>query len=596
MGVFTYEFIHFLVSVFAIVTCISSGALFFFTYRTERLIRNGWRALGFFLLATAFMLLILERKFGWIGIYALAVEIVAMFYIYRGVLAAPGLSHLAKKPGVIVGKDAKTCDLPENLQKKISVDNGDEVDLYSVSTTSAAMVSTVLVIAAVLAAAINTFLIRFINIGVPATFQLLTLVLALATIILQVSRLWRERYDRYTILLNIWPLAAYIFLLLRAGSIALYRLPDSDIVFVNNLTTPFSMTWQLGVLFTFLAFVFLGIWAWNFIKHRVFLRTYVIFLILSVAVAALGALIFTTLVFRIIENNNIELMTRGVETQEILMEDRNTIALFTARLISDDAEFMAEMMKGDRDAMTTRLSKYVDNTGADLLRVYSRFGEVIVSPTDPRDVGRVLNEDELVAYVITKKVQVRTFATEDGVLTSQILGRALHPLVHRGQLLGAVEVGYKFDNAFVDYSKEMTGLDVTIYSGSRRAATTIKTVDDVSRWIGSEESDHDVLAAVLRNGETFGTTTDRLGVTYYSAYKPVRHVNGDIIGMVAVGTPANILIEDTRQQLITIFLLVTLLALLAALVAYRAVFWFKKSKDAKGGKPMAKKAAKRSSK
>jgi hypothetical protein len=467
----------------------------------------------------------------------------------------------------------------------------DDFDLSRVKFTSAAIISTILVIVAILLACVNTFIYRFINIGVPSTFTLLIMVFAIATIILQLSRLWRERADRSTILMNLWPMIAFIFLVLRSIAFTLHRLPSSNIVFLRNLTVSYSMTWQLGVLFTFAAFVFLAIWAWHFIKQRAFLRTYVIFLILAVSVASVGALIFTTLVFKIIERNNLDLMTRGVEAEEILLNDRSTMALFVARLVSDDKDLMRDLKNDNRAALDERLQKYVDNANIDVLRIYSKFGEVLVSPTDYRDVGRIFNNDEILAFVITKKVQLRTFSQEEGVLTPIIVGRAIHPLLLNGELLGAVEVAYKFDNAFVDYSKETTGLDVTIYSGSRRSATTIKTVDGVSRWIGSEEADPDVLSNVLRHGRTFGTVTDRLGRVYYSAFKPLRHVNGDIIGMVSVGTPTNILLEDTRQQLITIFLLVTMLALLAALIAYRAVFWYKRQQPSSTKMPVAAKKA-----
>jgi sensor histidine kinase regulating citrate/malate metabolism len=87
-----------------------------------------------------------------------------------------------------------------------------------------------------------------------------------------------------------------------------------------------------------------------------------------------------------------------------------------------------------------------------------------------------------------------------------------------------------------------------------------------------------VVESVLKNGMTYSTMTDRLGRVYYSAYKPIRHIDGRIIGMVSVGTVANELFEDTRQQLLTIFLLVTVMALLAAMVAYRAVFLLQEGK------------------
>jgi len=88
----------------------------------------------------------------------------------------------------------------------------------------------------------------------------------------------------------------------------------------------------------------------------------------------------------------------------------------------------------------------------------------------------------------------------------------------------------------------------------------------------------------------YGTMVDRLGRIFYNAYKPIRNINGQIVGMLSVGTPANQLFEETRQQLLTIFLLVTFLALLAGMIAYRAVMSTGGKK--KAGAPVEPPAAK----
>ena len=53
---------------------------------------------------------------------------------------------------------------------------------------------------------------------------------------------------------------------------------------------------------------------------------------------------------------------------------------------------------------------------------------------------------------------VKSFEVQDGVLAPIVIARSLYPIMLYGNLVGAVEAGYVFDNAFVDYSKEKTGL------------------------------------------------------------------------------------------------------------------------------------------
>ncbi|MFC1640767.1 cache domain-containing protein, partial [Patescibacteria group bacterium] len=92
----------------------------------------------------------------------------------------------------------------------------------------------------------------------------------------------------------------------------------------------------------------------------------------------------------------------------------------------------------------------------------------------------------------------------------------------------------------------------------------------------------DVVVKVYENGESIRLALDRLGRPYYSAFQPIRDVNGEIIGMVSVGTPTNLLFEDTRQQLITTFLIATLISLLTAFFGYLAIRYFRQAQVTKG--------------
>jgi len=565
MSIFVYEFVFYVASVFAAVVCIASGTLFFIAFRHERLTRSGWRTIGFFLLSVAFFFLILERKNPVFGLFGVLCEMGGTWAIYRGVMASPSLVQLAQEPG-----QEMTSQTFEELFMRAERQKA----------TFASSYSSLLILLAAIFGVVNLLFIRLAPLNVLSTLQGIIFFIVLGTIMLQVERLGRERNVARATVHNTLPLIAYIFLLMREAAVFIFRLPPSDMVYFRQLTLEYSMAWQLGIFFTFAAFVFLGLWAWNFIKYRKFLRTYVIFLFLSVILATVGALIFTVQVFKIIEKNNLDLMTRGAETQQILLDDRQSLAMFVAQLVAGDEEFLGELKNGKWDAMKKRVTKYLENSGVDSIRVYNKFGEVVVSPADPRDLGRVFDKEPFLAYVITKKVQISTFDTESGVLTPVIVARAFRPLLFGDELIGAVEVSYKFDNAFVDYSKQQTGLDVSIYAGPRLSATTIKTVDGISRWVGSEEADPGVRDAVLGKGAAYSTMINRLDRIYYSAFKPIRDLNGQIIGMVSVGIVAQELFEATRQKLLTIFLVMTFLALLTALIAYRAVMISNAHKEA----------------
>jgi hypothetical protein len=550
MSIFLYEFFYFLACSLAILVSISSAVLFFTTYRHERKMQTGWRALGFLLLAGAFLFLIVERKSPAMGIFAVTVQAIAFFMIFRGVLAEPKLLHLRQ-----ITPDEKKSDA---ARKKFW--NKDLVRKTLIWVATFLILISVLLVPGYLY--IKSFLASII--------EALTAGFIVATIVLQVRRYLRERAgtepkERRQ---NLYPLVGYVFLFIHSLAMIFNRLPDSNIVFLRKLSLEYSIAWQIGVLAIFLAFIYLGIWAWNFIKVRPFLKTYVVFISTVILVAALGALIFTFFIFKIVEKNNLDLMLKGAETESIIMNDRANTATFVARLAALDEQIIKGVKSNDYNAIDKIAQGYLKSANVDILRIYNGFGEIIDSPSDPRDKGKVLANDSLVAYALKEKSLIRTFDNYPGILSDFIVVRAVHPIIVNNTVLGAVEAGYKFDNAFVDFSKENTNLDVTIYTGPKISATTIKTLDGVSRFVGSEEADSDISKQVLGSGQNFTGTIDRFSENYYSAFKPVRDTNGEIIGMVAVGTPTFILLEETRQKLLSTLIIIAAMSALISLIGY----------------------------
>lgn len=551
MSIFLYEFFYFLACSLAILVSISSAVLFFITYRQEKNLQTGWRAIGFLLLAGAFLFLIVERKNAATGIFAVAIEAISFFLIFRGVLAEPKLLHLKQIPPA----EKRTKLLrgkfwTQSIPKKIVV-----------------WVVTFLVV-------ISIFLIPgylYIKTFLPSIIETVAACFIAGTIFLQIKRYRLEKKevtDKKSLRQDIYPLVGYVFLLVRGLAMIFYRLPESNIVFLRKLTLDYSIAWIIGLVATFLAFIYIGIWAWNFIKVRPFLKVYVTFISAVILVASLGALIFTFFVFKIVETNNLDLMLKGAETESVIMNDRANTATFLARLAASDGQIINGVKNNDYNAIDKAAQSYLKSANVDILRVYNGFGEIIDSPSDPRDKGRVFNSDPLVAYALKEKALIRNFDKFPGVLSDFIVVRAVHPIMIGNAVVGAVEAGYKFDNAFVDFSKENTNLDVTIYTDNKISATTIKTLDGISRFVGSEESGSDISKKVLGSGQNYTGTIDRFSEIYYSAFKPIRDTNGEIIGMVSVGTPTFYLLEETRQKLLSTFIIIAVISALTSLIGY----------------------------
>lgn len=559
MSNFWLEYLHFDAMMLGILVSVSSAALFLLTYRYEKRLRTIWRSLGFLSLAAAFFLFILERKFPGVGLPALLIELFGFFSIYKGVRAEPQLKIL-QRVGAPTGDELKKAQATHVLDAKAIV----QILLFVVLIPVVA------------------YLVRlFAPFGewVPAIVQAVAWFFILLTIPIQIKRYRTEANDAVTKRQNLWPMLGYFFLLVMGVLNIFYRLPTLSNVALRQATLNFSAVWILGILFLLVGFFFLAIWAWNFIKLRVFLRTYVVFLAIAIFVSSLGSAFFTQLIFSIVERNNLTIMSQSTESIGIVQESQLGSASLAAHQLSLNAFLAQSARTGDVESATKQLEKVIDFTGANYVRLYNGSGTVLLSPQDPRDVQQSYIRDKYVAYALTGK-PIKSFDTRRGVQADVVIARAIEPLMVGDTVVGAIEVGYIFDTPFVDFAKARIGSDVTIYAGDRLSATTITTEDGKARWIGAREPEERILTTTLTEGKDIALALDRLGRSYYSAFTPIQDVNGVNIGMVSVGSPTFELFEKSRQQLITTFLIATIISLLAALIGYWAMRSFREKTSA----------------
>ncbi|MBN2100680.1 cache domain-containing protein [Candidatus Dojkabacteria bacterium] len=558
MTQFGLEFFNYIASILGILVSLSSAILFYITQRVESSMKTFWRAFGFAALSFAIILSLLERKFPDMALTALLIELVGFASIFRGVLSEPTLTHLRQ---VKEDSTKKLEDFSKSRKEKIR-------KIFLISSAALFIIATMATLIY-----FNDLILEKVSFGPYLAPGLITLssIFIACTIFLQVKRYFTEGGNIRTKLLNLWPLIAYVFLLIRGILLVLYRLPETDILFLHKMKTVFSVPWQISILMSLLGFIFLGLWVWEFIKPRFFLRTYVTFLAIASIVSSLGSLIFTLLIFRIVEQDNLELMTEGAQAQYLVMEDRSRTALILARSIASDINISDGKIADDYSAIYDRTETQLLATGTDVLRVFDANGNVVVSPSDIRDQNLSFEDDQILQQVLENNQPVKTFGVESHVLSPVLIARGIYPIMSGNNLVGAVEVGYKMDTAFVDFSKDLTDLDVTIYTDKNRSATTLYKEDGVSRWVGSNETNEVVLENVLKDGESQSLALDRLGIDFYSAFVPIRDFNGKIIGMVSVGSPTYELFESSRQQLLTAFLILTLVSIVAAMIGYFAL-------------------------
>lgn len=90
----------------------------------------------------------------------------------------------------------------------------------------------------------------------------------------------------------------------------------------------------------------------------------------------------------------------------------------------------------------------------------------------------------------------------------------------------------------MDRIKKNTGVDITIFYGDTRIATSLEDVKTKERLTGTQASE-EVVKKVLEQGKEYSDTDVEInGQPYYAYYVPLENADGEIIGMIFAGREA----------------------------------------------------------
>jgi methyl-accepting chemotaxis protein len=109
-----------------------------------------------------------------------------------------------------------------------------------------------------------------------------------------------------------------------------------------------------------------------------------------------------------------------------------------------------------------------------------------------------------------------------------------------GKIIGALSLGYTLSSdGFVDSIKELFGVEVTVFKGDERIATTIER--DGKRIVGSTQSDRKILDAVLVAGGDYYGEAKIQGDSYFVAYLPLMGAGDKPSGMLFLGSKTTVI-------------------------------------------------------
>ena len=130
------------------------------------------------------------------------------------------------------------------------------------------------------------------------------------------------------------------------------------------------------------------------------------------------------------------------------------------------------------------------------------------------------------------------------------------------KLIGVIVAGYQLDNAFVDSIKQLTGLDFSIFDNKKRVATTVFNSDGITRSIGIDETNKEVLDQIFSEKHGVTLRTKIFANSFLASYLPIID-SGEAIGMIssmkAEKEILNTANDINRLTLIVVLIITTIL-------------------------------------
>jgi two-component system NtrC family sensor kinase len=341
------------------------------------------------------------------------------------------------------------------------------------------------------------------------------------------------------------------------------------------------------------------------LKERILLSFLAIISALSLSMALLG--------YYIIKKDVIDSAQRTVKddlnfAREVYRQETKSIE--NAIRFTAVRDFLRdEVLENNAEALKTRLNEVRQAEGLDVLTLVNKEGRVIVRSRNPSVTGDEQKSDEVVDKVLSEKrmIVATTIVSMDELVkegqglaeqayikfiatpkakpssrieqTSGMMIKAAVPVFDRnGNITGALYGGNLLNRNYgiVDRVKDIIyqgakykGKDigtVTIFQNDLRISTNVMGADG-NRAIGTRVSG-EVYDQVIVQGRPWVNSAFVVNDWYKTAYEPIKNINGQIVGMLYIGTLAQPFNDIARNTLIIFLAIVVAVTLLAIVLSF----------------------------
>ncbi len=342
---------------------------------------------------------------------------------------------------------------------------------------------------------------------------------------------------------------------------------SSSHVLLARMLAPYHLIWIIEHAVKLIGALFLGSWAWGFIRFRVFPQIFSSFVALAFMTFMLSTITYTGFMLTRVNASTADDLQTNVRTLEFALGKVKESAVLAARITAANPQIREAIRLGDRNALFQNLNTLMFENKTDFMMAVNTGGEVVIRAEDRDRFGDSLADDPVVWRALDGKAVVTTTARKD-IAAPTVSIRAASPIVDASksgepEVIGAIVTGYLLDLAFVDGIKDLTNLDITIYASDTSAATTFVISDTGMRLLGARETNRSITDTVLKKGGSYLGSSSVLNQPFLAAYIPLKDVESTTIGMLFTGrSQATILAlaADTMRLSFSISILLMLLS------------------------------------
>lgn len=323
-----------------------------------------------------------------------------------------------------------------------------------------------------------------------------------------------------------------------------------NVPFWSKLLTNFGFMWNLQYLFQFVSVSLLAYWIWKFVRFRP--RVQVLIMTLSIMFVLFITTVIMSMYFllRSLEGNTYTHLQENNRVLQYLLQTEQDKVIAQGEAIARDSTVQNALLNGDSKTLRDRAENFLSLQKTSTLIIATSSGEVLVRVEDMENNGQKLTDEYIIKQALKGKA-TGTVAYRQGVPVSQLAVEAAVPIVPRGgnEVSGVVVLGFPIDTVFVDNMKKTSGLDVTVFGKDQRVATTFFAEDGLTRYVGTLETNQNVLQKVLKDGQTFSIKENTVEGPFYGSYLPLKSADNEIIGMSFVGESQNDVVVMAKRAI-----------------------------------------------